>query len=109
MCIEDIRLGRKTILYRNRVTIPAGGSIQLVPYAPDRVGLFVPNLGANTSIHLDTEDMGTVTEGLISLTNQSLDLEIKSDGVLVTSEWFAMNSGLVGFSINVWETRQREQ
>lgn len=109
MCIEDIRLGRKTILYRSRINVPAGTTVQILPYAPDRFSILFPNVGENSDIRLDTEQSTTADTGLEQLRLDNLRLNIKNDGVLVTSEWFCINAGLTDFVITIWETRLRDQ
>lgn len=109
MCIEDIRLGRETIMYRNRLTVPGNGSIQILDYAPDRVGIYIPSSDNNQNIGVDTEDLNSVVEGTIALYVNDVKLDIRHHGQMVTSQWFAMNSGVADYDMTVWEVRLRRQ
>lgn len=109
MCMEDIRLGRETVTFRYRYTIPANGSIQVLQNAPDRVSLLIPSHGNAVTLGVDTVDLGNVVEGTINLQQQTLRLDIGLDGTLVTYPWFVMNSSASSQAITVWETRLRAQ
>lgn len=109
MCMEDIRLGRETIEFRYRYTVPANGSVQVLQNAPDRVSLLIPSHGNAVTLGADTVDLGNVVEGTINLQQMTLRLNISQDGSLVTNPWFIMNSSNQNQQITVWETRLRKQ
>lgn len=104
MCIEDIRIGRRTKTTRYRVSVPAGRSLQLLPPNADRVSLFIPSTASSASIGIDTSDLGSVTEGTILTAYQAIRFSLASDGQLVTFGWFAMNSGISAHLITYFET-----
>ena len=109
MCMEDIRLGRETIVFRYRYTVPANDSIQVLQNAPDRVSLLIPSHGNAVTLGADTVDLGGTVEGTINLQQMTLRLNISHDGMLVTSPWYVMNSSNQSQQITVWETRLRKQ
>lgn len=109
MCMEDIRLGRETIVFRYRYTVPANGSIQVLMNAPDRVSLLIPSDGSSTALAVDTVDLKGVTDGAINLAYQNLRLTLSQDGSLVTFPWFVMNSGNTNALITIFETRLRKE
>lgn len=109
MCMEDIRIGRETIVFRYRYTVPANGSIQVLQNAPDRISLLIPSHGNAVTLGADTVDLGAVVEGTINLQQMTLRLNISQDGALVTFPWFVMNSSNATQSITIWETRLRKQ
>jgi hypothetical protein len=107
--MEDVRIGRETIVFRYRFTIPANGSIQVLKNAPDRISLLIPSHGNAVTLGADTVDLGGVVEGTINLQQMTLRLNISQDGSLVTFPWFVMNSSGSSQDITVWETRLRAQ
>ena len=109
MCMEDIRIGRQTIVFRYRFTIPANGSIQVLQNAPDRISLLIPSHGNAVTLGADTVDLGGTVEGTINLQQMTLRLNINQDGSLVTFPWFIMNSSGSTQQITIWETRLRAQ
>jgi len=109
MCMEDVRLGRKSVVYRYRLTVPANGSVQVLSNAPDRIAMFIPSHGAAVTLGCDTVDMGGVVEGTINLQQNNVRLSIGQDGNLCTFPWFVMNSSGSNQTITVWETRLTEQ
>lgn len=109
MCMEDVRLGRKSIVFRYRLTVPANGSVQVLSNAPDRIAMLIPSHGAATTLGADTVDMGGVVEGTINLQQNNVRLSIGQDGNLVTFPWYVMNSSGSNQTITVWETRLTEQ
>ena len=109
MCMEDVRIGRKTRVYRYRYTVPAGASVQVLQNRPDRVSMLIPSHGSATSLGADTVDLVGVSEGTINLQQQNVRLSISHDGNLVTYPWFVMNSGVSDQLITVWETVLTEQ
>ena len=109
MCMEDVRLGRKSVVYRYRLTVPANGSVQVLSNAPDRIAMFIPSHGSAVTLGCDTVDMGGVVEGTINLQQNNVRLSIGQDGNLCTFPWFVMNSSGSNQTITVWETRLTEQ
>ena len=109
MCMEDVRIGRKSIVYRYRLTVPANGSVQVLSNAPDRIAMLIPSHGNATSLGADTVDLGDVVEGTINLQQNNVRLSIGHDGALVTMPWYVMNSANQQQTITVWETRLMEQ
>ena len=109
MCMEDVRLGRKSIVFRYRLTVPAGGSVQALSNAPDRIAMLIPSHGAAVTLGCDTVDLGGVVEGTINLQQNNVRLSISQDGNLVTFPWYIMNSSGSVQYITVWETRLMEQ
>lgn len=109
MCMEDIRIGRKSIMYRYRFTVNAGTSVQVLKYNPDRVSLLIPSHGNNTSLWADTEQSTGVADAGVNLAYNDLTLEVGKYGQLTTSEWWITNSGANPHSITVWEVVLREQ
>jgi len=107
--MEDVRLGRKSVVYRYRLTVPANGSVQVLSNAPDRIAMFIPSHGAAVTLGCDTVDMGGVVEGTINLQQNNVRLSIGQDGNLCTFPWFVMNSSGSNQTITVWETRLTEQ
>lgn len=109
MCMEDVRIGRKSIVFRYRLVVPANGSVQVLSNAPDRIAMFIPSHGAAVTLGCDTVDMGGVVEGTINLQQNNVRLSISQDGNLCTFPWFVMNSSASNQTITVWETRLMEQ
>jgi hypothetical protein len=109
MCMEDIRIGRKSIVFRYRLTVPANGSVQALSNAPDRIALLIPSHGNAATLGADTVDLGGVVEGTINLQQNNVRLSIGHDGNLVTFPWYIMNSSGSTQYITVWETRLTEQ
>ena len=109
MCMEDIRIGRKSIVFRYRLTVPANGSVQALSNAPDRIALLIPSHGNAVTLGADTVDLGGVVEGTINLQQNNVRLSIGHDGNLVTFPWYIMNSSGSNQTITVWETRLMEQ
>jgi len=109
MCMEDVRIGRKSIVFRYRLTVPANGSVQALSNAPDRIALLIPSHGNAVTLGADTVDMGGVVEGTINLQQNNVRLSIGHDGNLVTFPWYIMNSSGSEQYITVWETRLMEQ
>jgi hypothetical protein len=107
--MEDVRLGRKSIVFRYRLTVPANGSVQALANAPDRIALLIPSHGNAVTLGADTVDMGGVVEGTINLQQNNVRLSIGHDGNLVTFPWYIMNSSGSDQYITVWETRLMEQ
>lgn len=109
MCMEDVRIGRKSIVFRYRLTVPANGSVQALSNAPDRIALLIPSHGSAVTLGADTVDLGGTVEGTINLQQNNVRLSIGHDGALVTFPWFIMNSSAASQTITVWETRLLEQ
>ena len=109
MCMEDVRIGRKSVVFRYRYTIPANGSVQVLLNRPDRIAMLIPSHGAATTLGADTVDLGGVTEGTINLQQNNVRLSIGQDGSLVTMPWYVMNSAGSQQVITVWETVLMEQ
>jgi len=107
--MEDVRIGRKSIVFRYRLTVPANGSVQALSNAPDRIALLIPSHGNAVTLGADTVDMGGVVEGTINLQQNNVRLSIGHDGNLVTFPWYIMNSSGSEQYITVWETRLMEQ
>ena len=109
MCMEDVRIGRKSIVFRYRLTVPANGSVQALSNAPDRIAMLIPSHGNAITLGADTVDLGDVVEGTINLQQNNVRLSISQDGNLVTFPWYIMNSSGSTQYITVWETRLMEQ
>lgn len=109
MCMEDVRIGRRSVVYRYRLTVPANGSVQVLLNRPDRIAMLIPSHGAATTLGADTVDLGGVTEGTINLQQNNVRLSIGQDGSLVTMPWYVMNSAGSQQVITVWETVLMEQ
>lgn len=109
MCMEDIRTGRKSIMFRYRFTINSGASVQVLKYNPDRVSLLLPSHGNNTSLWADTEASPGAADAGVNLAYNDLTLDIQKHGQLCTSEWYVTNSGANPHTITVWEVVLREQ
>jgi hypothetical protein len=107
--MEDVRIGRKSVVFRYRYTIPANGSVQVLLNRPDRIAMLIPSHGAATTLGADTVDLGGVTEGTINLQQNNVRLSIGQDGNLTTFPWFVMNSSGSNQTITVWETVLMEQ
>ena len=107
--MEDVRIGRKSIVYRYRLTVPANGSVQVLSNAPDRIAMLIPSHGNAQTLGADTVDLGGVVEGTINLQQNNVRLSIGHDGALVTMPWYVMNSANQQQIITVWETRLMEQ
>jgi hypothetical protein len=109
MCMEDVRIGRKSVVFRYRYTIPANGSVQVLLNRPDRIAMLIPSHGAAVTLGADTVDLGGVIEGTINLQQNNVRLSISQDGNLVTFPWYIMNSAGSSQVITVWETVLMEQ
>lgn len=109
MCMEDVRLGRESIVFRYRLTVPANGSVQVLSNNPDRIAMFIPSHGNAQTLGADTVDLGNTVEGTINLQQNNVRLSIGMDGNLTTSPWFVMNSSGQQQTITVWETVLRKQ
>lgn len=109
MCMEDVRIGRKSVVFRYRYTIPANGSVQVLQNRPDRIAMLIPSHGAAVTLGADTVDLGGVIEGTINLQQNNVRLSISQDGNLVTFPWYIMNSAGSSQVITVWETVLMEQ
>lgn len=109
MCMEDVRIGRKSVVHRYRFTVPANGSVQVLFNRPDRISMLIPSHGSATALGADTVDLGGVSEGTINLQQTNVRLSISQDGSLVTFPWYIMNSSGTSQVITVWETVLQEQ
>ena len=109
MCMEDVRIGRRSVVYRYRLTVPANGSVQVLLNRPDRISMLIPSHGNAITLGADTVDLGGVTEGTINLQQNNVRLSIGQDGSLVTMPWYVMNSAGTSQIITVWETVLMEQ
>ena len=109
MCMEDVRIGRKSVVYRYRLIVPATGSIQVLQNRPNRIAMLIPSHGSATTLGADTNDLGSVVEGTINLGFNNVRLSISQDGNLCTFPWYIMNSGLTQQTITVWETVLTEE
>lgn len=109
MCMEDIRLGRESIVFRYRLTVPANGSVQVLSNNPDRISMLIPSHGSATTLGADTVDLGGVVEGTVNLQQNNVRLSISTDGNLTTMPWFIMNSAAQPQTITVWETVLRKE
>lgn len=109
MCMEDVRIGRRSVVYRYRLTVPANGSVQVLLNRPDRISMLIPSHGNATTLGADTVDLKGVTEGTINLQQNNVRLSISQDGNLVTFPWYVMNSAGTSQIITVWETVLMEQ
>lgn len=109
MCMEDVRIGRKSIVFRYRLTVPANGSVQVLSNNPDRIAMLIPSHGNAQTLGADTQDLDNVVEGTINLQQNNVRLSIGTDGALVTMPWYVMNSANQNQTITVWETVLRDQ
>ena len=109
MCMEDVRIGRRSVVFRYRLTVPANGSVQVLQNRPDRISMLIPSHGNATTLGADTVDLKGVTEGTINLQQNNVRLSISQDGNLVTFPWYVMNSAGSSQIITVWETVLMEQ
>lgn len=109
MCMEDIRIGRESIVFRYRLTVPANGSVQVLSNNPDRIAMLIPSHGNAQTLGADTQDLGSVVEGTINLQQNNVRLSIGFDGNLTTMPWYVMNSSNQSQTITVWETVLRKQ
>lgn len=107
--MEDIRLGRESIVFRYRLTVPANGSVQVLSNNPDRISMLIPSHGSATTLGADTVDLKGVVEGTINLQQNNVRLSISTDGNLTTMPWFIMNSAAQPQTITVWETVLRKE
>lgn len=109
MCMEDVRIGRESIVFRYRLTVPANGSVQVLSNNPDRIAMLIPSHGSATTLGADTQDLDNVVEGTINLQQNNVRLSIGVDGALTTMPWYVMNSANQQQTITVWETVLRKQ
>lgn len=109
MCMEDVRIGRESVVFRYRKTIPANGSVQVLSNNPDRISMLIPSHGSATTLGADTVDLGGVVEGTVNLQQNNVRLSISTDGNLTTMPWFIMNSAAQPQTITVWETVLRRE
>jgi hypothetical protein len=107
--MEDVRIGRRSVVFRYRLTVPANGSVQVLQNRPDRISMLIPSHGNATTLGADTVDLKGVTEGTINLQQNNVRLSISQDGNLVTFPWYVMNSAGSSQIITVWETVLMEQ
>lgn len=107
--MEDIRIGRESIVFRYRLTVPANGSVQVLSNNPDRIAMLIPSHGNAQTLGADTQDLGSVVEGTINLQQNNVRLSIGFDGNLTTMPWYVMNSSNQSQTITVWETVLRKQ
>ena len=107
--MEDVRIGRKSIVFRYRLTVPANGSVQVLSNNPDRIAMLIPSHGNAQTLGADTQDLDNVVEGTINLQQNNVRLSIGTDGALVTMPWYVMNSANQNQTITVWETVLRDQ
>ncbi len=107
MCIEDIRLGRKTRAAQTRVTLGVV-SVLTVGNAFDRVSLIFSNPSA-ASVTFSINNPAVDGEGItIATADPPVKLNIRDDGRLVTSQWFAVAA--VGTpTVDVFETFLEEK
>jgi hypothetical protein len=107
--MEDVRIGRESVVYRYRKIVPANGSVQVLQNNPDRIAMLIPSHGSATTLGADTVDLDSVVEGTINLQQNNVRLSIGTDGNLTTQPWYIMNSANQQQTITVWETVLRRE
>lgn len=105
MCIEDVRMGRKTVSFMAIVSIPAGGVRQVLPADPFRYSLTLsaPSSGSLTfSINQNPGD----GEGIVFHQGSGpVTLTIQNDGDLVRRAWYAYSVNAVSVALPTSQLR----
>ena len=109
MCLEDVRLGRKTYYSTRTVSVPDGVSTVLCPSVSTRVSISI-RLGSNQDVKvLPTQGGNVVTDGiLLTLSGHPIEWQIDRHGNAVTAAWYASGSGGAG-TVIVTETFLEEK
>lgn len=90
MCMEDYRIGRKTLSRELRFTTPAVGALQLLPGSPKRTAIV---LGAPLTGTLTYSTDPNPVSGLgfnFSAGQVPLTLTIQDAGEIVTHQWWVI-------------------
>jgi len=101
MCLEDIRLGRKTYgkVTTFRKPQPAAFAFLFIPASPDRVALVISGL-SDRNLWVANDNSVVADRGiLISQTTGPLYLDIKTHGSVVQKEWWGFDNLNLG---GVW-------
>ena len=107
MCMEDIRLGRKTAGIQNLIAL-TNASQRIVDQSPDRVMLTIyPPVSGTATIAMSADVAVNVG---ITLTSEDhpIKLNIIDDGDLVTKAWYGIHSA-GGVTLAIYEGRLSER
>lgn len=90
--MEDVRLGRDTLVTIYETTINNTTVTQVCPYDPNRVSLIIGSV--NSGVRVSPDPNMTNLKGVGCADASRLELNIKDHGALVTRQWFGqMTSG----------------
>lgn len=93
MCMEDIKIGRRTGVYSK--STPGNGTVEkLLDHDPKRIAIILSHTKA-TAMRFGQTVEDTATHGfLISPTNMPLTLTVQEFGTLVTGPLYADEQGI---------------
>lgn len=88
MCMEDIRMGRRTSSHADYVTMPAGSPTVILPANPRRISAIV-SMGTTGLGRIGVSGSPpTATAGIqLSDAERHIVLSLLDVGVLITKEW----------------------
>lgn len=95
MCIEDVRLGRRTSPESRQFAVPDAGNTVIAPFDPFRVSILISVTSANGAFVAPQPLDPSTGDGLrISRTEVPILLDVQHHGNLVTQEWRASGDAL---------------
>lgn len=108
MCMEDIRIGRKSKTFQSSVVVPTANSVVLIPANPNRISFWIAQPNADRiNISMDTD--AVTSSGIrITTTGNPFGLSLILDGDLVTRKFNAIAT-TSDKTIIVWETVLMEE
>lgn len=109
MCIEDVRLGRKTGAGVSMVTAVDGAWVLLVPHDPNRVSLIFAR-NASTAYQVRIRGSGYPDDPGFSVGDfqSAILLNIRDHGALVTEDWEVFVSGSSPVMSAYWTNLQEQ-
>jgi len=109
MCMEDVRLGRKTGPIAAQFAPALATRTKIADQNPNRIAIMFGVVGANAAMIAPAPLDPTANQGMhLSQAEGMITLDIQHHGNIVTQQWDA--SGLVGATnITVWESILNDQ
>lgn len=89
MCMEDVRIGRKTMFEEKQFTLPNAAYTEILPASPNRIGIIFGTPSSSTVV-VTTNPTATTPDGLRIGTNGSpFGITVQEFGQAVCAAWFA--------------------
>ena len=117
MCIEDVRLGRRSGTRVSTVTLPAAGTVtNIVPAQPYRTHLYIAQanrercnvapegITPSATIGIALGSTSTVGVDVSDILSQPIEFDIKDHGLVVTHPWSGAATGGVDCTLTIIET-----